>query len=115
MFPNVFQIGKGSWIAFGHTLTIVEKPQVLSFLEEPKREFPTFKKVFNGLFTEKQVEESRLAQMYRQSRRSITGKEVLLGTNGKYTHEHLLEFNTYTCDSNWHEVPWLEPIEKKTF
>ena len=42
LFPNVFQLGNGSWIAFGQNLTIVEKPQVLSYLEEPKREVPIF-------------------------------------------------------------------------
>ena len=38
MLPNLFQLGNGSWIAFGQNLTIVEKPQVLSYLEEPKGE-----------------------------------------------------------------------------
>ena len=68
LFPIVYQLGNGSWIAFGQNLTIVEKPQVLSYLEEPKREVPIFKEVFDGLFTEKQLEESRLAQIYSQSR-----------------------------------------------
>ena len=72
LFPNIFQLGNASWIAFGQNLTIVEKPQVLSYLEERKREVPIFKEVFNGFFTEKQLEESRLAQMYRQIRRTIT-------------------------------------------
>ena len=111
LFPNVFQLGNGSWIAFGQNLTIVEKPQVLSYLEEPKREVPIFKEVFDGLFTEKLLEESRLAQLYRHSRRTITGREVFLGPNGKYTHEQLLEFNAYSSDLNWHEVPWIKPIE----
>ena len=111
LFPNVFQLRNGSWIAFGQNLTIVEKPQVLSYLEEPKREVSIFKEVFDGLFTEKQLEESRLAQMYRRSRRTITGREVFLGPNGKYTHEQLLDFNAYSSDLNWHEVPWIKPIE----
>ena len=119
LFPNVFQLGNGSWIAFGQILKIVEKPQVLSYLEEPKREVPIFKEVFDGLFTEKQLEDSRLAErhsrrhsLYRHSRRTITGREVFLGTNGKYTHEQLLHFNAYTSDLNWHDVPWIEPIKR---
>ena len=39
LFPNVFQLGNGSWIAFGQNLTKVEKPQVLSYLEEPNVKF----------------------------------------------------------------------------
>ena len=102
LFPNAFQLGNGSWIAFGQNLTIVEKPQVLSYLEEPKREVLIFKEVFDELFTEKQLEESRLAQMYRHSRRmiTVTGREVFLGPNGKYTHEQLLDFRKYTSDLN---------------
>ena len=74
---------------------------MLSYLEEPKREVPNFKEVFDGLFTEKQLEESRLAQLYLHSRRTITRREIFLGPNGKYTHEQLLDFNTYTSDLNW--------------
>ena len=93
-------------------LTIVGKPQILSYLEEPKREVLIFKEVFHGLFTEKQLEESRLAQMYRHSRRKITGRERFLRPNGKYTHEQLLDFNADTSDLNWDEVPWIKAIEK---
>ena len=50
--------------------------------------------------------------MYRHSRRTITGREVFLGPNGKYTHEQLLHFNAYTSDLNWHEVHWIKPIER---
>ena len=67
LFVNVFQLGNGSWIAFGQNFTLVEKPQVLSYLEEPKRDVPNFKEVVGDFFTEKQLEESRLAQMYRHS------------------------------------------------
>ena len=56
MFPNVFQLGNVSWIAFGQNLTKVEKPQVLSYFEEPKREGPIFKEIFDSFFTEKQPE-----------------------------------------------------------
>ena len=112
LFPNVFQLGNGSWIAFGQNLTIVEKPEVLSYLEEPKREVPIFEEVFNGSFTEKQLEESQLAQMYRHSRRTITGREVFLGPNGNHTHDQLLDLNAYTSDLNWHEVPWIKPLER---
>ena len=59
-----------------------------------------------------QIEESRLAEMYRHGRRAITGREVFLGPNGKYTHEQLLDFNTYTSDLNWYEVPWIKPIKR---
>ena len=111
MFPNVFKLGNGSWIAFGQNLTIVEKSQVLSFLEEPKSGVTIFKEAFDGLITEKQLEECQLVQMYRHSRRTITGIEVFLAPNGKYTHESLLDFNTYTSDLNWHEVLWIKPIE----
>ena len=107
LFPNVFQLGNGSWIPFGQNLTIVEKLQVLSYLEEPKREVPIFKTIFYGLFTEKQLEESRLAQKYRHSRRTITRREVFLGPNRKYTHEQPLDFNTYKSDLKWREVPWI--------
>ena len=79
---------------------------------EPKNEVPIFKGVFDGLFTEKQLEESRLAQMYRHSRKTITRREVFLGQNGKYSHEQLLDFNTYKSDSNWHQVFWIKPIGK---
>ena len=112
MFPNVFQLVNRSWTVFGQILTIVEKPQVL---RGPKSKIPICKKVFDGLFTEKHLEECRLAQMYRHSRKTITGREVFLGPNGKYTNEELIDFNTYTSDLNWHEVPWIKPIEKKTF
>ena len=37
---------------------------------------------------------------------------MFLGPNGKYTHEKLLDFNTYTSDLNWLEVPWIKPIER---
>ena len=33
----------------------------------------------------------------------------------EYTHEQLLDFNTYTSDLNWHEVPWIKPIERNIF
>ena len=56
LFPNVFQLGNGSWIAFVQNLTIVEKPQVLSHLEEPKREVSIFREVVDSLCTEKQLE-----------------------------------------------------------
>ena len=83
-----------------------------SYLDEHKREVAIFKKVFDGFFTEKQLEESQLAQMYRHSRRTITGREVFLGPNGKYTHEQILDCNTYTGELNWHEVPWIKHIER---
>ena len=63
MFPNVFQLGNVSWIAFGQNLTKVEKSQVLSYFEEPKREGPIFKKIFDSFLTEKQPEKSQLAQI----------------------------------------------------
>ena len=85
---------------------------MLSYFEEPKREVPIFKKVFDVIFTEKQLEESLLAQMYRHSRRTITEREVFLGPNEKHTHEQLLDFNTYPTDLNWHEVFWIKPIER---
>ena len=95
LFPNVFQLSNGSWIAFGQNLTIVEKSKLLSYFEEPKREVLIFKKVFDGIFTEKQLEECRLAQMYRHNRRTITEREFFLGPNEKHTHDQLLDFNTY--------------------
>ena len=55
-FPIVFQLGSGSWIAFGQNRTIVEKAQALCYLQEPKREVPIIKDVFDGLTTEKQLE-----------------------------------------------------------
>ena len=113
LFPNIFQLGNGSWIAFAQNFTKVEKPQVLSHLEEPKREVPIFKDVFDSFFTEKQLQKNQLAQMYRHSRRTITEREGFLRPNGKYTHEQLLDFNKYTSDLNWHEVPWIKPIERK--
>ena len=67
LFPNVFKLGNGSWVPFGRNLTIVGKPQVLSYLEEPKREVPIFTEVFDGLFREKQLDESPIAQMYRHN------------------------------------------------
>ena len=48
LFLNVFQLGNGSCLAFGQDLTIVEKPQVLSYLEEIRHEVPIFKEVFDG-------------------------------------------------------------------
>ena len=67
----MFQQGKCSWIAFGQNVTIVEKPQMLSDIEQPKKKIPICKEIIDGLFTEKQLKESQTAQMYRHSRRRI--------------------------------------------
>ena len=48
--------------------------------------------------------------MYRFSRRTIAGSEIFLGQSGKYTHEHLIAFDRYTSDLDWHELPWIKPI-----
>ena len=75
----MFQLGNGSWMAFSHNMTIIEKHQILSYLEQTKNEIPSFKEMVDGFFTEKQLEERRLAQLYRHCRTAITGREDFLG------------------------------------
>ena len=63
LFPDVFQQGNRSWIAFGQNVTIVEKPQILSDIEQPKKKIPICKEIIDGFFTEKQLKESRTAEL----------------------------------------------------
>ena len=84
-FLSVFQTDNVSWSAFGQSVTIVEKPNSLSYLDQPKNEINILREVVDKLFIEKRLVESRLAQIYRHSRGKITGREVFLRPSRKCT------------------------------
>ena len=87
LYPNALDLKNGSWITYGRQIELTDKPD----------EMPNGRVNVNwsstapmeGLFNDDELELSKTVQRLRQSRKTITGRGVLLGHGGSYEHETL--------------------------
>ena len=102
-YPNAFELGDGSWVSYRKQLKLI---RALKSIREACEQYATLSSfVFRvgGRFTDKDLRDSQFSQLMKHSRKTITGREVFLGRNGKNYHHQLDHFGLKIPPYSWKE------------
>ena len=112
MYPSALELQNRQWITHGRRIQLIDKPN----------DMPNYRVNVNWstsapmdrFFNDKVLELGKTAQRLRHLRKTITGREVLLGQGGLYEHETLEYFNTdLKCNHHWHELLFFEYLNRE--
>ena len=117
VYPNLYQLLNGSWVTYGKTTELARVEPVV-FRNSSSRELRPHEFVGlngNGLFTREDLVRSNRARSIRHSRTTVTGREVYLGSKGRYSHETLfhLNFPEHQIGFSWRVLPWFQSVRRK--